>query len=268
LFGADFSAFRLHTGTSADLAAESIGALAYTRRRDVVFRRDHYRPDTPSGQQLLVHELAHTVQQGSSPTKKPPADRSNGNFFSPLRTHSADPSVLRLQRQEELQNRTLEELFVVTESFVAFQQAMEEWLARYVLSSAVREEALVRASNLPALHQLLVIGMPGQMVRIEATLEAGPDRYERVIFSTPGLTILDPIAITGSPSGSESDSDEAGSAGPVPTLLGYPIPEAALPLYEWARRFYTLSSSHCDPWLPADTERTWGLINRYLSEAN
>lgn len=81
LFGADFSAVRLHTDTSADLAAESIGALAYTRGRDVVFRRDHYQPDTPSGQLLLAHELAHTVQQGSAPAKTPPADRSKGNFF-------------------------------------------------------------------------------------------------------------------------------------------------------------------------------------------
>lgn len=148
---------------------------------------------------------------------------------------------------------------------------MEQWLARYVMSSATREEALVRASNLPALHRQLLIGMPGQTVRTQATLEAGPDRYERVIFSTPGLTILDPIAITGSPPGAESDSDEAGSAGggsagPVTTLLGYPIPETALTLYERAPRFYTLS--HCDPWLPADTERTLSLINRYLSEAN
>ena len=198
LFGADFSGVRLHTGPSADLAAQSIGALAYTRGRDVVFRRDHYRPETESGQQLLAHELAHTVQQGSAPAKPSSADRSNGNFLSPLRTHSAESSVLRLQRQEELQNRTLQELFVVTESFEAFQLAMEEWLARYVMSSAAREQALVRASNLAALHHQLLIGLePGQTVRIQATLEAGLDRYERVIFSTPGLTILDPIAITG-----------------------------------------------------------------------
>ncbi|MFM8275637.1 MAG: DUF4157 domain-containing protein [Cyanobium sp.] len=81
LFGADFSGVRLHTGPAADQAAESIGALAYTRGRDVVFRGDHYQPDTPSGQKLLAHELAHTVQQGSAPAKTHPADRSNGNFF-------------------------------------------------------------------------------------------------------------------------------------------------------------------------------------------
>lgn len=239
LFGADFSGVRLHTGPSADQAAESIGALAYTRGRDVVFRRDHYRPETESGQQLLAHELAHTVQQGSAPAKSPSADRSNGNFLAPLRTHSAESSVLRLQRQEELQNRTLQELFVVTESFEAFQQAMEEWLARYVMSSAAREEALVRASNLPALHQQLVIGMPGQTVRIQATLEAGLDRYERVIFSTPGLTILDPIAITGSPPEDESLTDR---------FRWFPV------------------DGLCLLWHPVDVGRTWGLIARFLSQ--
>lgn len=190
LFGVDFSGVRLHTGPSADQAAESIGALAYTRGRDVVFRRDHYRPETESGQQLLAHELAHTVQQGSAPAKPPSADRSGGNIFSPLRLHSTEPSVLRLQRQEELHDRTLQELFVVTESFEAFQHAIEEWLARYVMSSAAREQALVRASNLAALHQQLLIGLdPGQTVRIQAALVAGQDRYERVMFSTPGLPI-------------------------------------------------------------------------------
>jgi hypothetical protein len=109
------------------------------------------------------------------------------------------------------------------------------------MSSAAREEALVRASDLAALHQQLLIGLePGQTVRIQATLEAGQDRYERVIFSTPGLTILDPIAITGSPqeAGSlqESDSDSDGEV------------------------------YNCLPWTPADTGRTWGLIARFLSE--
>lgn len=278
LFGADFSGVRLHTGPAADLAAASIGALAYTRGRDVVFRRDHYQPDTPSGQKLLAHELAHTVQQGSAPAKPPPADRSNGNFFSPLQLHSKQPSVLRLQRQEELHNRTLQELFVVTESLEAFQQAIEEWLAHYVMSSATREEALVRASNLAALHQQLVIGMPGQTVRIQATLEAGTDRYERVIFSTPGLTILDPIAITGSPQEagslqeSDSDSDEAES-GAAPLYMGNLTPDWA---YSILDSFPAIPRSlvkfpfrtQCITWIPADEERTWGLIHRFLAEGN
>ena len=240
LFGADFSGIRLHTGPSADQAAESIGALAYTRGRDVVFRRDHYRPDTESGQQLLAHELAHTVQQGSAPAKPPSADRSGGNIFSPLRLHSPEPSVLRLHRQEELHDRTLQELFVVTESLEAFQHAIEEWLARSVMSSAAREQALVGASNLAALHQQLLIGLePGQTVRIQAALEAGQDRYEHVIFSTPGLTILDPLTITGSPQEAgrqEADSDSDGEV------------------------------ANCFPWTPADAGRTWALIARFLSE--
>lgn len=66
-FGADFSPVRIHTDGTADTAARAVGALAYTRGNDVVFRADQYRPDTLAGQRLLAHELAHVVQQGAAP---------------------------------------------------------------------------------------------------------------------------------------------------------------------------------------------------------
>jgi hypothetical protein len=58
---------RIHTGGSADAAARAVGALAYTRGSDIVFREDQYRPDTFAGRRLLAHELTHVVQQGHAP---------------------------------------------------------------------------------------------------------------------------------------------------------------------------------------------------------
>lgn len=66
-FGADFSRVRIHTDRSADAAARAIGAHAYTRGRDIVFRGDRYRPHTHAGRRLLAHELTHAVQQGTAP---------------------------------------------------------------------------------------------------------------------------------------------------------------------------------------------------------
>lgn len=72
-FGFDFSGVRIHTGPTADAAARSVGALAYTRGRDIVFREGSYAPGTDPGRRLLAHELAHVVQQGAAgPVAGPP----------------------------------------------------------------------------------------------------------------------------------------------------------------------------------------------------
>lgn len=59
LLGVDLSPVRIHEGE----AAESLGAVAYTRGHDICFARGRYEPHTPRGQRILGHELAHVVQQ-------------------------------------------------------------------------------------------------------------------------------------------------------------------------------------------------------------
>lgn len=69
-FGADLSDVRLHTDTRAAASAEALDANAYTRGRDIYFARGKYAPQTSGGQNLLAHELTHTIQQseGIAPT--------------------------------------------------------------------------------------------------------------------------------------------------------------------------------------------------------
>ncbi len=62
-FGHDFSAVRVHTGGAAAESARELGAQAYTLGQDIVFAASRYAPETPAGQQLLAHELTHTIQQ-------------------------------------------------------------------------------------------------------------------------------------------------------------------------------------------------------------
>lgn len=59
-FGADFAQVRLHADADA---ADQAEANAYTVGERLVFDPAHYSPDTPDGQHLLAHELAHVVQQ-------------------------------------------------------------------------------------------------------------------------------------------------------------------------------------------------------------
>lgn len=62
-FGHDFSAVRIHTGTQAAAATDSIQARAFTVGSDVVFGNGEYSPRTSNGRHLLAHELTHVVQQ-------------------------------------------------------------------------------------------------------------------------------------------------------------------------------------------------------------
>ena len=59
-----FDAVRIHTDGKATESARAVNALAYTVGNHIVFGRGQYTPQTPAGQKLLAHELAHVVQQG------------------------------------------------------------------------------------------------------------------------------------------------------------------------------------------------------------
>ncbi len=62
-FGHDFGAVRVHDDPVAADSARAVNARAYTVGQDIVFDTGRYRPQTTTGQHLLAHELAHTIQQ-------------------------------------------------------------------------------------------------------------------------------------------------------------------------------------------------------------
>jgi len=64
--GADLSSVRVHTGNESAHAAHAVGARAYTLGQDIHFGAGQFQPDTETGQHLIAHEVAHTVQQAGS----------------------------------------------------------------------------------------------------------------------------------------------------------------------------------------------------------
>jgi hypothetical protein len=62
-FGADFGSVRLHDGPAAADLNDRVGAKAFTVGNDIFFRDGSPDATTASGQQLLAHELTHTLQQ-------------------------------------------------------------------------------------------------------------------------------------------------------------------------------------------------------------
>ncbi|MCC8250478.1 eCIS core domain-containing protein [Saccharothrix luteola] len=60
--GHDFAAVRVHHDREAAELTELLGADAVTVGQDIFFGHGMFRPETPAGERLLVHELLHTAQ--------------------------------------------------------------------------------------------------------------------------------------------------------------------------------------------------------------
>jgi Domain of unknown function (DUF4157) len=63
--GADFSGVKIHTDSRSDQMNRSIQAKAFTTGKDIFFKHGEYNPQTRNGQELLAHELTHTIQQNA-----------------------------------------------------------------------------------------------------------------------------------------------------------------------------------------------------------
>jgi Domain of unknown function (DUF4157) len=68
-FGHSFGDIRVHSGGEAISAARNLEARAFAVGQDVVL--GDVNLDTPLGQEILVHELAHTVQQRGVSSRNP-----------------------------------------------------------------------------------------------------------------------------------------------------------------------------------------------------
>ena len=61
--GDSFGDVRIHTGSTAAAACESINARAFTVGNHIAFNSGEYDPSSPEGQHVIAHELAHVRQQ-------------------------------------------------------------------------------------------------------------------------------------------------------------------------------------------------------------
>jgi Domain of unknown function (DUF4157) len=113
-FGFDFSRVRIHTDARAASASSALSARAFTIGRHIAFSGSEYRPNTPAGDALLAHELAHVVQQGGGVHAKggradaldDDADRSAAGAVMRLWTgskHVAASAMPRLRSGLQLQ---------------------------------------------------------------------------------------------------------------------------------------------------------------------
>jgi hypothetical protein len=64
--GASFSNVRVHTGDAAARESAALNAHAFTVGQHIFFGRDKFQPQSAGGQELIAHELVHTIQQGAA----------------------------------------------------------------------------------------------------------------------------------------------------------------------------------------------------------
>lgn len=60
--GMDLGGVRIHTGKQSQDAARAVGAKAYAVGRDIHFAAGEYQPGSRDGQELIAHEVFHTLQ--------------------------------------------------------------------------------------------------------------------------------------------------------------------------------------------------------------
>ena len=95
-FGTDFSGVRVHSDANADALSKSLQARAFTTGQDIFFRSGEYNAASSAGQQLLAHELAHTIQQAEPRVKSLP---------SPIKKTQVDVSHIGMKEGEKAKIR-------------------------------------------------------------------------------------------------------------------------------------------------------------------
>jgi len=110
-FNADFSSVKVHTGGESDNLNRSLSARAFTSGSDVFFGSGEYNPGSSAGQELIAHELTHTIQQGGAIHRKTTDDNHSNNLTNSFsasqnwvnRTHSKDLTTTNRSDQSVIQ---------------------------------------------------------------------------------------------------------------------------------------------------------------------
>ena len=107
--GHDMSAVRVHTSPEADALARSLSANAFTTGNDIFFRSGAYQPHSAVGRDLIHHELAHVVQQGTGAVNggasgmvvNPPGDAFEREADAVASSLAGEPAAQRQEAPEE-----------------------------------------------------------------------------------------------------------------------------------------------------------------------
>lgn len=90
VFATSFADVRIHEGPEA----ASLGALVFTSGNNLYFAPGQYNPNTPQGERVLAHELAHVVQQRAGRVRNP-----FGSGVALVRNHALEAEAERMAQR-------------------------------------------------------------------------------------------------------------------------------------------------------------------------
>ena len=136
-FHSDLTGVRIHAGEEAAALARSHHARAYAQGQNIVFADGQFAPDEPSGRRLLVHELAHVIQQRVAAGSQPgPAHEREAEFAASLALGSADIRVTMasapgaIQRSPDTEDEVGEDVEKEKEKFEEAKKEHQDRLAK------------------------------------------------------------------------------------------------------------------------------------------
>ena len=145
--GDSFGDVRIHTGSTAAEACESINARAFTVGNHIAFNSGEYDPESPEGQHVLAHELAHVRQQTEGAVSMLPQDDVDLEVDpDPALEREAEETAQRVMEGGELGIQRLAD----TEIYV---QRLEPNVLHYageLLADKENRDALVNATKITA----------------------------------------------------------------------------------------------------------------------
>jgi hypothetical protein len=171
--GADFSGVRVHVGPQA----ERIGAIAFTLGSDIYFAPGRFQPETPHGQQLLGHELAHVVQQRQGRVRNP-----IGSGVAVVQDLALEAEADRLGRQAAGHPVAIQARLAPLHKQPTIQQARRGWrlLNQYGFTAGPARPQGPAAAHMGAIPAALNLGdatqwpaLPGYPAEGAQTIAAG-----------------------------------------------------------------------------------------------
>lgn len=187
---------RVHTGPQAAQACDEINARAFTVGNHVAFNSGEYDPESPEGQHVLAHELAHVRQQtGGAVSMLPQEDVELEIDPDPALEREAEETAQRVMEGGELGIQRLANTEVHIQRMRDYVGAASEQMSG-VISDLFGEDkeldesdfeslsedevtALKKAMNsggvnvAKALAKALIVGVPASFVDPQAGVAAG-----------------------------------------------------------------------------------------------
>ncbi len=99
----DLKSVQIHTDELANLAAEKIGAQAFTVDKDIYFARGKFQPGSEEGMQLLRHEVTHIKQAEKGETKDLSVEKRRQLEQEALSKERSGQEEVRLPKEKGIQ---------------------------------------------------------------------------------------------------------------------------------------------------------------------